>query len=371
MPGLIPAVSCTIMSHPQRRQLARRLSAELGNVPVVANGGREKSSPNALETSIEAWKLQQYNSTHHMVVQDDIRLSSFYAERVSRAISLFPDAVIAFYANWDSAEGAAVRLAVSAGCSWVTALNIDYFPTLAVVMPSNRADDFVKYSSAAPVTRVHDDEVMLSFIKDAELCTILSAPSAVQHRQVKSLMGNRARKAACFLDTDLSGSDELLARSFPICPYFVGGTAQCLIPAESSRDSTWRMTHWTNAVERIGLPPERLRLYREHDLEVALHQTEYTVAERSFIFDLWITSFLLAFLPARGLVERTRLDCRTSDTPSKTSSAAIEHALKTLIPGGLMDSPLSQSTFVNREAQFYNIALRGYRCGVEKAKGLT
>jgi len=144
------------MSHPHRRQLARRLSAKLGNVPVVSNGDREKSTPNALETSIEAWKLQEYNSTHHMVVQDDIRLSSSYVERVSRAISIFPDAVTAFYANWDSAEGAAVRLAVSAGCSWVTALNIDYFPTLAVVMPSARADDFVKYSSAAPAGHLQD-----------------------------------------------------------------------------------------------------------------------------------------------------------------------------------------------------------------------
>jgi len=33
-----------------------------------------------------------------------------------------------------------------------------------------------------------------------------------------------------------------------------------------------------------------------------------------------------------------------------------------------MDSPLSQSTFANREAEVYNIALRGYRSGVEKAK---
>lgn len=179
---------------------------------------------------------------------------------------------------------------------------------------------------------------MLSFIKDAELCTILSAPSAVQHRQVKSLMGNRARKAACFLDSDLPGSNELLARSFPICPYFAGGTAQCLIPTESSRDSTWRMTHWTNAVERIGLSPERLCLYRKHDLEATLYQSEYTATERSFIFDLWLTSFLLAFLPARGLVERTRLDCRTSGTLNKTSGAAIKHALKnsyTRRPDGL------------------------------------
>jgi hypothetical protein len=356
------------MSHPQRRQLARRLSAELGDVPVVSNGGKEKSSPNALETSIEAWKMQKYNSTHHMVVQDDIQVSPFYAERVSRAISLFPDAIIAFYANWDSAEGAAVRLAVSAGCSWVTALNIDYFPTLAVVMPTNRADAFVKYSSAAPATRVHDDEVMLSFIKDSEACTILSAPSAVEHRQVKSLMGNRARKAACFLEGGSPGSNEMLARSFPICPYFAAGTAQCLIPTESSWDGSWRKTHWTNAVERIGLSPERLCLDRELDLEAALHHSAYTATERSFVFDLWLTSFLLAFLPARGLVERTLLDYETSDTLNKPSSAAIKHALRTLIPGGLMDSPLPQDTFANREADVYNIALRGYKSGVEKAK---
>jgi hypothetical protein len=123
----------------------------------------------------------------------------------------------------------------TSGCSWVTALNLDYFPTLAVAMPVDQANEFVQYTTGALAAQVHDDEAMLGYIRKAGLRTLLSVSSAVGHRQVKSVIGNRARKAACFRQHEATRNNELLAHSFPFCPYFAGGTAQCLVPSKTAR----------------------------------------------------------------------------------------------------------------------------------------
>lgn len=183
-------VGTVVMSHPQRANIARDLATRLGRGTTLVFDPDPDGAPSALRTAARAWAYCDQASTHHAVLQDDVEPTANFWSLLDRAVREHPAAVLTFYANSTSWNGAAARAAVLAGHTWVTPVAGEYFPTLAMVMPCPVAHDFAGVAAErAARQETDDDEVMAAFMVTKGLTALLRAPNLVEHRGLPSLSG--------------------------------------------------------------------------------------------------------------------------------------------------------------------------------------
>lgn len=294
-----------VMTHPRRTGLTGRLlaAAPAGALRPVADP-EPAGPPTALRTAIRAWSAIAEGTTHHLVLQDDAVPADGFFDHARAAVAAAPDAAIAFYTNWNSRNGAAVRLAALAGSRWVTATH-EYTPTVALALPARIAAGFANFAEAHGSTWP-DDVVMSRYLRSAGVPVLLVAPNLVEHADEPSVLRNDShgsRRSACFAAPP--GDDWSLGAGPldpDVIPFFKHGIAQCVVREDGRRTTI-------DAERYFGRAGWDFDACQKQRLEVtgsvfgALDELERHLDEEA-IEGLWTTAYLLGALGTRGRLDR-------------------------------------------------------------------
>ena len=189
-PANKPTISVAVMTHPQRLSLAHALVNSLKCNANLVVDSQPDGPPSPLRAAIGAWSRCPDNTTHHMVLQDDIRPSANFFELAYDAVCRRPESLISLYANSVSWNGAAARVALLAGYQWVTPPAGDYFPTLATIMPCFIAHSFAEYARSFADIERDDDLLLARFVSKYGHKTALRIPNLVEHDEHPSISGH-------------------------------------------------------------------------------------------------------------------------------------------------------------------------------------
>ncbi|RPF29968.1 hypothetical protein EDD96_6518 [Streptomyces sp. Ag109_G2-6] len=273
--GRAPVISAAVMAHPRRLEEAARLAGALRPWQAVTAVDPEPDGPpTTLRTAREAWSRIHPGATHHLVLQDDVELCRDFLRRVETAVREHPDTPLAFYANWNSWNGAATRAAALQGASWVPAVPGEWVPTLALLLPRS---DVTALLSAVPrqgAPAEPDDVVLARELAARRRRVLISVPHLVEHTGTASIVGNDRygpRHSACFADdveapaAARPGPAGTLPQPPPVLVHRPHGHAHVILTAPGGADgeplflSREAYLRGTPAAERAGRRWERAR----------------------------------------------------------------------------------------------------------------
>jgi hypothetical protein len=352
-------LSAAVMSHPRRGQAAAALARRLAGARVVTDPD-PGDAPSPLKTALHAWRAVEPGATHHLVVQDDVELSDGFLRRVTAGITLFPDSAIACYANWNSVNGAAARLAAAAGATWATETGAEYFPTLAMVLPARHIDAYLEF--AAPFARLwrDDDEVMREFLSGAGIGAVLSVPSLVQHGTMESLAGNVGhgiRRAACFaVRAEPDGTREALAHSIAGIPWLKAGRVLAMV-----RDTggEYLRRPWPRLLDPVG--PDAAWVRRRFEAFVGssgqLGKARENLGDM-LTYSLWLTAYLMGSIVRDGGVPVQVL----ADGAVPRRGARI--GLDTLAAGAIVGTVIPPRLVRSYRSETTDLAEHGFATGL-------
>lgn len=197
-------ISAAVMAHPRRQTEAARLAHALSRWQArVAHDPCPDGPPTTLRTAWAAWGAIRSDATHHLVLQDDVELCQDFVERVESAVLEHPDTPLAFYANWDSWNGAATRAAALSNERWVPAVPGEWIPTLALLLPRRDVTALLSATHPDRAKPEPDDVVLARELGARGRQVLISVPHLVEHTGHPSLIGNDTygpRHSACFAD---------------------------------------------------------------------------------------------------------------------------------------------------------------------------
>ncbi|MEU4175657.1 hypothetical protein [Streptomyces sp. NPDC026589] len=337
-------LSAVVMTHPRRREAAEELalSAPSGLMRVVMDPD-PTGTPSVLRTALAAWSAIEEGATHQLVVQDDMRLSESFFERVRGAIEEHPDAALALFALWDSRNGAAVRFGTLAGARWVGAVN-EYFPCVAIVLPRPVAEGFVGYGRER-LGGWPDDILMHRYLRAEGVPRYVAAPNLTEHEDRGSISGNAfrgPRRSVCFLPGDRAGEEGRTLDSLTVLPFFKYGAARCAVRVTGPGPERWLHLDAEQYLRGVGLPTALLRPPGHSQVAPDVRGT-------------WLTALTMGFEAARaGLPE-----------PPATSEAYGE-AIATIGPGGISNTS-TEEHIAERRAPLADVARQALLAGREAA----
>ncbi len=327
--------SGAVMAHPSRAEAAEALARlDPGGAMRVVLDPEPDGPPTAWRTTKRAWSSVPDDATHFLVLQDDVQLADGFFEHARKAAERLPHDAIAFYANWNSRNGAAVRMAAAAGADWATAVN-EYAPCLALMLPAEIARGYAGYA-----VRNGDewpcDVLMFRYLKALEVPIRLAVPNTVEHSGLPSVAGNDAhglRRSACFSGVAPATAGGKIAEH-EVIPFHKHVTSECAVRG----DGHWEYLGTERLLRRSGISPQECRtdFERGPDLSETAWQT-------------WLTAFTMGL----STVEH--------------SSAALDQALATIGPGGVCDRFLaSEIEAITRS--HHDVAVRGFAAGRDRAR---
>jgi len=300
-------LGAAIMTHPRRLELARGLAASLAPEPVrIVVDPKPDEPPGLLRTSMCAWSAIEPGTTHHLVFQDDVEVAPGFLARVRADVDAHPDEALAYFANWDSLDGAAVRLGVFCRADWVETTSY-WTPAQALVLPVAVARAYVEFGAGMPVD-LFDDIVIGRLLSSTGVAALISVPSLVDHRELPSLARPDGAHLgpACF-------QPALAARrppagpplALPAIPMLVRGRAMCAY--EDGRTGPWRTRRWRLVpaaahLDRLGHGAGR----RAAAFAAALRALPRDVDPRHLraLLELWLTAYAIGAESARLAGER-------------------------------------------------------------------
>ena len=97
-------VSASVMSHPSRADPAERVAERTG-LPLtgLALDPEPDGPPTALRSATVAFgSAARYETTHHLVLQDDARPAEGFARTAELYLSAHPEAAVSFFVEWSS-----------------------------------------------------------------------------------------------------------------------------------------------------------------------------------------------------------------------------------------------------------------------------
>lgn len=143
------------------------------------------------------------DSTHHLVIQDDVLPCRGFLEHAGRALAAKPDRITAFYLGTNAIISYRQMLvAAGQGYSWVEGHPASWVPALALAIPARFVPSLVEFDDGThPVA---DDEVYGRWCRHHGLPWWATIPSLVDHDDnAPSLMRTphtRGRRvAACWI----------------------------------------------------------------------------------------------------------------------------------------------------------------------------
>ncbi|MGH3873769.1 MAG: hypothetical protein ACRDSR_20070 [Pseudonocardiaceae bacterium] len=307
-------LSGSVLTHPARGDAASHVVAQAppGALSVVTDP-LPSGPPTVLRTALAAWEAIPPSATHHLIVQDDMRLSAAMFERARLAIEARPEAALALFSLWDSRNGGAVRLGVLSGARWVTAVN-EYTPCTALILPRAVAAGYADYVRSHPWTWP-EDIMMSRYLRAANVPCLIAAPNLVEHDDVPSIAGNSfrgPRRSACFVPSDRPGGEDRVNTGTPVVPFFKNGRAQCVVRLDGSEPARWLHLDTADHLSGSGVP--------DHDLTPRLGRLTRTLDPQALL-GTWLTGYALGR--------------QTSGAGRDIDPAAVTEALRTIAVGGM------------------------------------
>lgn len=358
-----------IMTHPYRASWAREISRELGGAQLVSDPEPWSETGSALRTALTAWASAPKTCTHQLLLQDDVMLSSSFLDRARRGAEIFPDAVLAHFANWEAPNGAAVRLGALAGATWVEAVREEYFPCLAVVMPRRYAEGFVDYAAELVSLHREDDVVFEAYIDRFDLPTFISVPTLVEHRVLPSIIGNGSNlySSPCHLP-DLqwdNAVEESVAHSIKILPVFFNGQAICYVRVDVPGGPALVRLSLERSAKYLGLDVEDLRSEFDRLWKDSPEcQVFCDAVHTEFCFRMWTTAFFLGWIVGSGRVPVRQLS--PGVPPRRTDIATA--ALRTLPQSGQRGTLLPHRLVEDNAEAGFAVVLAGYELGHSRGR---
>ncbi|MEV0374413.1 hypothetical protein AB0I10_32260 [Streptomyces sp. NPDC050636] len=309
-----------------------------------------------MRTAQVAWDTVTPGASHQLVLQDDVDAPDDFLDLVRRAVLRHPAEPLAFYAHWNSRNGAAVRLAALSGASWVRCLPEEFTPTQAICLPADMAGAFRQYAN--PSTDRRDDEVLSSYLRCIRRMSLVAVPNLVEHSGAESLCGNDSegvRRSPCLVTS--TGAVAALGHGWVLedtvgLPYMRRGWAHARVAGPDGILGDRGHTAWQDALPYLGLDAEQMqRLVRTHRPRDLAEAVERWFGSH-FTSEFWIYCLLLG--------RQARLLTRPSIPPSPEVRAA---ALATLGVSSL--PPLERTRLTPDQGalllEFTRSGLRGAR----------
>ncbi|MFJ9411050.1 hypothetical protein [Streptomyces sp. NPDC101393] len=320
-----------------RRVQAEELSSRLG-LGGLALDPDPDGAPSALRTALVAWAAVSEAATHHLVVQDDVTAPPELLGLVAASAARFPDDALIFYTNWHARNGAASRLAALAGAGWVRAVPEEFAPTLAICLPTGRAEDFRHFARGS--SERHDDEVMAAFLRKVGRAGLLAVPNVVEHIGTSSINGHASqgiRRAAC--PVGAADARPLLGHGWVLeeldwLPYMRYGEGYLRPAGQENAAEPLRHTRWADALPGTGLTEGQLRDIAQRNCPTDMADAVGSAYGAAFAAELWIHCLLLG----RQAEDAARRHSARTGTRPEAGPAAVrlrDAALSTVGLAGL------------------------------------
>ncbi|MHC3470978.1 hypothetical protein ACYF6T_20010 [Streptomyces sp. 7R007] len=190
-------ISIAVMTHELRLDMARRLRAEHPylDLRIVCDSGPQ-GERGSLRSARKAWAAAAPWATHHLVLQDDVRLTANFLDLLQQLIEHRQDGVASLFVEWGSWTASVARVAALCGAGWAEVVD-NYVPTQAVVMPVALAKDVGERLAEALAGDEPDDVALRRCLQSAGVTPLVAVPNAVEHRDGASLTGNGRHGMRC------------------------------------------------------------------------------------------------------------------------------------------------------------------------------
>lgn len=259
---------------------------------VVSNRG------NPWRTARAAWAAIAPDATHHLVVQDDVRIAAHLPETLRRLATRYPDTGFACYAQWDTNCAYRVRMAALGGDRVVEASARDWVPSQGLLLPRRACEDV---AGLADDLDSDDDEVLAARLYESgHRCRIaITVPNLIEHDDDPMLGFNSAhglRRAAAYVEDpavwrdppaatwDGQGWDEASVLNRPEGSYLDWGRYVTPEP----RSFRQIRTVWYDAVAQVGIDAAAIeaigkRVLGEVGLSPVAAAPEYAAPLREYL----------------------------------------------------------------------------------------
>jgi hypothetical protein len=349
-------LSVAVMTHPQRLHMAERLRAEHPDLDIrIVADTSHAGAPGSLRSARRAWAAVDPDATHHLVVQDDVRLPADLHGRLRPFIASRPDGALSLFAEWGAWTSAVVRLAALTGAAWAEAVDT-YVPTQAMVLPAALARAADGYLAAALDRSEPDDVALLGYLRQQGVVPHVCVPNLVEHLDAPSTTGNDdfgLRRSVCWLP-GTGGPPAALRRAVTgvdAVPYVAWWDGFAVYWVRDPAERTgWRKEHAVPALAKLGLTRAFLKERCRAAVDDADGPALRELVSEILMFHVWLGSFCLglraadiAATPAAG-GPGTR-----TESALDMSGPVAERALATLAPGALRRFiPVPQLDLVGR-----------------------
>ncbi|GAA0975011.1 hypothetical protein GCM10009555_032240 [Acrocarpospora macrocephala] len=250
-------IGASVMFHPKRRPAAQALAAQLADFNcALAEDPSPGGPPTSRRSALRAWSQARADTTHHLVLQDDVILGADFVSAVSKAAGLHPDCALVLYTNWNCWNGAAVRLAAATGGTWARAVRGEWVPTLALLLPRADAAGVVAEGSPAECAELPDDVFVQRYLERVGRSTLISLPNLVEHASGPSVMGHAhgPRNSVCFIENvnlaENYWQTPSISAPATVLPYVFRGRAGTVVLEEAT--GIWRYISWRSFLHLIG-----------------------------------------------------------------------------------------------------------------------
>ncbi|MFD6952982.1 hypothetical protein A6A08_22735 [Nocardiopsis sp. TSRI0078] len=312
-------LSASVMTHPRRSRHARRVLDSLGIADAaLAPDPEPEGPPSSLRASQAAFSdAARFDSTHHLVLQDDVRVCADFPESVRGIVERHPGAAVSLFVEWGSRTAYLARWAVLAGSGAVPVIN-PYMPTPALLLPRDLAVDMGRFMKDAGGRS--DDRAALRFLRERGVPALTAVPNLVEHEDLPSLKGNDGhgiRRSVCFA-AEGARFDGTVLDVPPLLPFLRWNTCEAVV-IDTAHDVPGAHRPTLEVLGEWGAGPGELRRACADRLGTGSGP----------LFALWLTAVALGAVQERhwpGTVARLR---ERSDQP------LVRRALASLAPGAL------------------------------------
>ena len=295
-------LSVAVMTHRLRLGMAEQLRDSYPQLDIrIVCDTQPEGERGSLRSAQMAWAAAATDATHHLVLQDDVRLTKDLLAAAQALITSRPDGVSSLFVEWGAWTSNVVRIAALTGAGWAEIVD-EYVPTQAVIMPVRTARAVGEYFREALRGGAEPDDVALRNYLDATgTVPHVCVPNLVEHRDISSLTGNHhhgMRCATCWSPGALlSGVD--LRRSVTginAVPAMVwwGEPGAYVRVRDPLADGGWRKTRALEHLDGLGLPEGDLRRLGRHALRVerSAERARHLLGQ-PILFELWLAAFSL------------------------------------------------------------------------------
>lgn len=338
------------MHHPARSWLLDGLLSSCARLdPRVVLDPRPDDFASPLRTAKVAWAAVSEDATHHMVLQDDIRLADGFSAQLLALLARHPDRALTLYTSWHTPQNSyLVRLAAVLGAPLAPLSAREWTPTLGLVLPAARARQLAAFLAEFPDEARDDDWLVLTFLRRLGSPVLATVPHLVDHTESGTLAGHPGRFHATLFQaeqpvpqTHWASAPELEdalteraslrgPRAFTV---ELSGSRCLLRLLSADRGEPAEHTfgwYWHDWCHLVGAAPDRIAEGFDRYLRTAACPPWPAV-------EVWAASYLLgadAAAVARGLPPY--------DPPDASRPDFVHRAVATWIRSGLRESDLTR-----------------------------